>query len=154
SAARRGGGAGASAISTGAARGGADAGTATGRRQWGQATVAPAVASGASSTCRQPAPTVEKGIPHLAGGGRKGSALGHCCIGPRLRLPARPRAANIHRAGRVLHSIASEGRLVLLALTLTQPPATDLGYLLGKAPGRAQTFPLAFGKAHVFYPEA
>jgi 3' terminal RNA ribose 2'-O-methyltransferase Hen1 len=43
---------------------------------------------------------------------------------------------------------------MLLSLTLTQPPATDLGYLLGKAPARAQTFPLAFGKAHVFYPEA
>ncbi len=43
---------------------------------------------------------------------------------------------------------------MLLTLTLTQPPATDLGYLLGKSPARAQSFPLAFGQAHVFYPEA
>jgi 3' terminal RNA ribose 2'-O-methyltransferase Hen1 len=42
---------------------------------------------------------------------------------------------------------------MLLTLTLTQPPATDLGYLLGKSPARAQSFPLAFGQAHVFYPE-
>src|SRR5262245_35604952 len=33
-------------------------------------------------------------------------------------------------------------------------PATDLGYLLHKNPARAQSFPLAFGRAHVFYPEA
>src|SRR5688572_4501035 len=43
---------------------------------------------------------------------------------------------------------------MLLTLTLTQPPAADLGYLLGKNPARAQSFPLAFGQAHVFYPEA
>ena len=36
----------------------------------------------------------------------------------------------------------------------TQPPATDLGYLLHKNPARVQTFALAFGPAHVFYPEA
>ncbi len=33
-------------------------------------------------------------------------------------------------------------------------PATDLGYLLAKHPGKLQTFNLNFGKAHVFYPEA
>jgi 3' terminal RNA ribose 2'-O-methyltransferase Hen1 len=43
---------------------------------------------------------------------------------------------------------------MLLTITSTQPPATDLGYLLYKNPARAQTFELAFGKAHVFYPEA
>src|SRR5438874_1124982 len=43
---------------------------------------------------------------------------------------------------------------MLLTITLTQPPATDLGYLLHKSPARAQSFPLTFGKAHVFYPEA
>lgn len=36
----------------------------------------------------------------------------------------------------------------------THTPATDLGYLLHKHPSRAQTFPLPFGQAHVFYPEA
>lgn len=43
---------------------------------------------------------------------------------------------------------------MLLTLTTTNHPATDLGYLLAKNPARTQTFELAFGKAHVFYPEA
>ena len=33
-------------------------------------------------------------------------------------------------------------------------PATDLGFLLHKHPGKAQAFPTAHGRAHVFYPEA
>ena len=43
---------------------------------------------------------------------------------------------------------------MLLTITSTTPPATDLGYLLHKNPARIQTFELGFGKAHVFYPEA
>jgi len=43
---------------------------------------------------------------------------------------------------------------MLLTITTTHPPATDLGFLLHKNPARTQTFPLSFGKAHVFYPEA
>src|SRR6266498_3744893 len=43
---------------------------------------------------------------------------------------------------------------MLLTITNTKPPATDLGYLLHKNPGRMQSFELSFGKAHVFYPEA
>jgi len=43
---------------------------------------------------------------------------------------------------------------MLLTITYTSPPATDLGYLLHKHPARAQSFELAFGQAHVFYPEA
>src|SRR5947208_7693158 len=43
---------------------------------------------------------------------------------------------------------------MLLTLTTTHSPATDLGYLLAKHPGRVQTFELSFGRAHVFYPEA
>ena len=43
---------------------------------------------------------------------------------------------------------------MLLTITLTTPPATDLGFLLHKNPSRAQTFKLGFGQAHVFYPEA
>jgi 3' terminal RNA ribose 2'-O-methyltransferase Hen1 len=43
---------------------------------------------------------------------------------------------------------------MLLTITTTHPPATDLGYLLYKNPARAQAFDLSFGKAHVFYPEA
>ena len=42
---------------------------------------------------------------------------------------------------------------MLLTLTLTRPPATDLGYLLHKHPERVQEFSLPFGTAHVFYPE-
>ncbi|WP_136104110.1 3' terminal RNA ribose 2'-O-methyltransferase Hen1 [Streptomyces sp. S816] len=33
-------------------------------------------------------------------------------------------------------------------------PATDLGYLLHKHPGKAQCFSTSYGTAHVFYPEA
>src|SRR5262245_27731745 len=43
---------------------------------------------------------------------------------------------------------------MLLTLTTTHSPATDLGYLLHKNPEKVQTFELSFGKAHVFYPEA
>src|SRR5262249_42627038 len=43
---------------------------------------------------------------------------------------------------------------MLLTITTTNQPAIDLGYLLHKNPARLHTFPLAFGQAHVFYPEA
>src|SRR5687767_11830043 len=43
---------------------------------------------------------------------------------------------------------------MLLTLTTTHNPATDIGYLLRKNPSRPQSFSLSFGKAHVFYPEA
>lgn len=42
---------------------------------------------------------------------------------------------------------------MLLTITTTHQPATDLGYLLHKHPDRFQSFDLSFGKAHVFYPE-
>jgi 3' terminal RNA ribose 2'-O-methyltransferase Hen1 len=42
---------------------------------------------------------------------------------------------------------------MLLTITTTRPPATDLGWLLHKHPEKVQTFTLAFGTAHVFYPE-
>jgi 3' terminal RNA ribose 2'-O-methyltransferase Hen1 len=42
---------------------------------------------------------------------------------------------------------------VLLTITTTRSPATDLGYLLHKHPQRLQSFALPFGQAHVFYPE-
>ena len=42
---------------------------------------------------------------------------------------------------------------MLLTITNEGTPATDLGYLLHKNPGRTQAFDLPFGKAHVFYPE-
>ncbi|MBI5945476.1 MAG: 3' terminal RNA ribose 2'-O-methyltransferase Hen1 [Chloroflexi bacterium] len=43
---------------------------------------------------------------------------------------------------------------MLLTITSTTVPATDLGYLLHKNPSRIQEFELKVGKAHVFYPEA
>src|SRR5262245_39295308 len=43
---------------------------------------------------------------------------------------------------------------MLLTISTTHEPATDLGYLLGKHPQRVQSYPLSFGQAHVFYPEA
>lgn len=43
---------------------------------------------------------------------------------------------------------------MLLTIETTHRPATDLGFLLGKNPARAQSFELAFGQAHVFYPRA
>jgi len=43
---------------------------------------------------------------------------------------------------------------MLLTITTSHCPATDLGYLLHKNPARVQTEELSFGKAHVFYPEA
>jgi len=43
---------------------------------------------------------------------------------------------------------------VLLTLTTTHRPATDLGFLLHKHPERVQSFSVPFGTAHVLYPEA
>ncbi|NJN17863.1 MAG: 3' terminal RNA ribose 2'-O-methyltransferase Hen1 [Oscillochloris sp.] len=42
---------------------------------------------------------------------------------------------------------------MLLTITTTHVPATDLGYLLAKNPARVQSFDLNVGRAHVFYPE-
>ena len=43
---------------------------------------------------------------------------------------------------------------MILNITTTHKPATDLGYLLHKHPDKFQTFELSVGKAHVFYPES
>lgn len=43
---------------------------------------------------------------------------------------------------------------MLLTITTTHRPATDLGFLLHKHPDRLQTFSVPFGEAHVFYTEA
>jgi 3' terminal RNA ribose 2'-O-methyltransferase Hen1 len=43
---------------------------------------------------------------------------------------------------------------VYLSLSTTHVPATDLGYLLHKRPGKLHSVDLSFGTAHVFYPEA
>ena len=43
---------------------------------------------------------------------------------------------------------------MLLTLSTTHQPATDLGYLLHKHPQRTQCFKVSFGQVHIFYPEA
>ena len=43
---------------------------------------------------------------------------------------------------------------MLLTLTTTRAPATDLGYLLVKHPGKVHTFDVPTGTAYVMYPEA
>ena len=43
---------------------------------------------------------------------------------------------------------------MLLTISTTHVPATDLGYLLHKHPGRAHTLSVPFGTATVVYPEA
>lgn len=43
---------------------------------------------------------------------------------------------------------------MLLTISTTCRPATELGYLLHKHPDRCQSFELSFGAAHVFYTEA
>ena len=47
-----------------------------------------------------------------------------------------------------------ETAVVLLTLSTTHRPATDLGFLLHKNPARAQQVEVSTGTAHVFYPEA
>ena len=43
---------------------------------------------------------------------------------------------------------------MLLTITTTHQPATDLGYLLHKNPARLQSVEITGGQAHMFYPEA
>ena len=43
---------------------------------------------------------------------------------------------------------------MLLTLTNTTPPATDLGFLLHKNPATVRSVAMGWGTAHVFYPEA
>lgn len=43
---------------------------------------------------------------------------------------------------------------MLLTISTTYQPATDLGYLLHKNPDRLQSVEITGGQAHVFYPEA
>ena len=43
---------------------------------------------------------------------------------------------------------------MLLTISTTHRPATDLGYLLHKNPGRHHQAGLSFGTAHVYFPAA
>ncbi len=44
--------------------------------------------------------------------------------------------------------------VMLLTISTTHQPATDLGFLVYKNPGRLQSFNLPFGRIDVFCPEA
>lgn len=54
----------------------------------------------------------------------------------------------------VFAAVVRQTGSVLLTITTTHRPATDLGYLLFKHPAKAQSFALSTGTAHVFYPRA
>lgn len=41
---------------------------------------------------------------------------------------------------------------MLLTITTTYKPATELAFLLHKHPGKFQSMDLSIGKAHIFYP--
>jgi 3' terminal RNA ribose 2'-O-methyltransferase Hen1 len=43
---------------------------------------------------------------------------------------------------------------MLLTISTTHHPASDLGYLLHKHPGKFQSFDMSFGQAHAYYTEA
>ena len=43
---------------------------------------------------------------------------------------------------------------MLLTITSTSPPATDLGFLLHKNPAAVRSVDVGFGMAHAYYPEA
>ena len=43
---------------------------------------------------------------------------------------------------------------MLLTISTTHRPATDLGFLLHKNPAERKSYEFWFGGAHVFYPEA
>jgi RNA repair, ligase-Pnkp-associating, region of Hen1 len=43
---------------------------------------------------------------------------------------------------------------VLVTISTTTDPATDVGFLLHKHPGKVQSFPVTAGTADVFYPAA
>lgn len=59
---------------------------------------------------------------------------------------------NLRRLAAIL--VAEDIPAMLLTISTTHAPATDLGYLLHKNPARMQSFDLSFGRAHVFYPQA
>ena len=43
---------------------------------------------------------------------------------------------------------------MLLTISTTHQPATDLGFLLHKNPNRTHVVEMSFGQVHVVYPEA
>jgi 3' terminal RNA ribose 2'-O-methyltransferase Hen1 len=65
-----------------------------------------------------------------------------------------PHLGAVSSSGTITNAEIFNGKAMLLTLTTTHQPATDLGFLLHKHPDKHQEFSLPFGTAHVFYPEA
>jgi hypothetical protein len=74
------------------------------------------------------------------------------------REAARPGSARVVERRRSIrktnHDRLGKTQRVLVTISTTHAPATDLGFLLHKHPGRVQSFDQSAGVAHVFYPEA
>lgn len=64
-----------------------------------------------------------------------------------------PQCAMVRILAPARHGVG-KNHAVLLTLSTTHQPASDLGYLLFKHPDRVQEFKQSFGKVTVFYPEA
>src|SRR5438874_182855 len=76
------------------------------------------------------------------------------CRGPRPR-PARLKAGGNRARGGLRWLFRRCSRtLMLLTITSTSPPATDLGFLLHKNPDAVRSVEAGYLTAHVFYPEA
>ena len=79
-------------------------------------------------------------------------------LGPANRYPSRQREIlPVHREDRLRTGGSwdlGQTQRVLLTVSTTHRPATDLGYLLHKHPDRVQEFEQSFGTVTVFYPEA
>src|SRR5688500_9464264 len=66
-----------------------------------------------------------------------------------MKLVATGVAADTHPLSMSYHQPT-----MLLTITSTSKPVSDLGFILHKHPDRVQDFSLPFGRAHVFYPTA
>ena len=104
---------------------------------------------------RQHAPRIGGGqflikAVHLASTSPAHPAAGLKCASPQIR--GCPGSANV-----VFSSPRKRDPVflaMLLTISTTHQPATDLGFLLHKNPARSsQSLDLAFGQAHMFYPE-
>ena len=61
-------------------------------------------------------------------------------------IPKYPQSSSIRLSVQLLN--------VYLTISTTHAPATELGYLLHKRPGKLHSISVSFGEAHIFYPEA
>lgn len=81
------------------------------------------------------------------------SREGRGAVGTSARSGRRAAVA-AHNRGDCRPVCGADWCVVLVTISTTARPATDLGYLLHKHPARAQAFDVSAGVAHVFFPEA